>query len=71
MIQGLPLSEANYRVGVDKGIGRDVDIPIPVRGVIKKVSEAIGAHATWPNDLVVLINPTISLDYYKYLIHKF
>ena len=44
MIHGLPLGEANYRVGVDKGIGRDVDILIPVRGLIEKVSEAIRAH---------------------------
>ena len=71
MIHGLPLGEANYRVGVDKRIGKHVDIPIPVRGVIEKVSEAIGAHLAWPKDLVVLINPTVSLDYSKYLIHKF
>ena len=71
IIHGLSLGEANYRVDIDKGIGRDADIPISVKGVIDKVSEAIGAHVAWPKDLAFFINPMVSLDYSKYLIHKF
>ena len=46
-------------------------LPIPVRDELVTVFDAVGSHVAWPKDLAFFINPMVSLDYSKYLIHKF
>ncbi|KAE8649224.1 hypothetical protein Csa_014966 [Cucumis sativus] len=53
-IHGIPLGADNIRVTVDVIMVEDVALPIPLKGEIETLNQAIGNFVAWPRKLVIL-----------------
>ncbi|BBN67228.1 hypothetical protein Prudu_16S000700 [Prunus dulcis] len=50
---GVMKGVGNIRVAVNCALMRDSPLPIPVKGVLETVGDAIGSQVAWPQDLIV------------------
>lgn len=57
-VHGMPMPPGCVRVLVDGIIQKDALVPVPVRGEIEKVQEAVGSQLAWPRNLIVY--PTVT-----------
>ncbi|PQQ04178.1 uncharacterized protein Pyn_14040 [Prunus yedoensis var. nudiflora] len=53
MVHNVPLGKGNIRVAVNYALQGDSPLPIPVKGVLETVEDAIGSQVAWPQDLIV------------------
>ncbi|KAL6276925.1 hypothetical protein ACE6H2_020526 [Prunus campanulata] len=53
LVHNVPLGEGNIRVAVNCALQGDSPLPIPVKGVLETVGDAIGSQVAWPQDLIV------------------
>lgn len=53
LVHGMPMPSGCARVLVDGIIQKDALVPVPVRGEIEKVQEAVGSQLAWPRNLIV------------------
>lgn len=53
-IHGIPLGAENIRVTVDIAMVEDVALPIPLKGDIETLNQAIGNFVAWPRKLVIV-----------------
>ena len=65
-IHGVPMPKGCIRVSVDGAIQGDALIPVPIRGEIENVNQAIGSQVAWPLDLVIF--PDVDVVCISYLL---
>ncbi|KAL1826336.1 hypothetical protein ACET3Z_004748 [Daucus carota] len=58
-IHGVALQPGCARVSVDGTIQGDALIPIPIKGEIEIVDQAVGSYMSWPRDLIILPNAPV------------
>lgn len=58
-IHGVALQPGCARVSVDGAIQGDALIPIPIKGEIETVDQAVGSYVSWPRDLIILPNAPV------------
>ena len=51
-IHGVPLGKENARVSITKAVVPDALLPIPVKGEIMTVQDALGTFVAWPRNLI-------------------
>ncbi|KAK1404627.1 hypothetical protein POM88_004232 [Heracleum sosnowskyi] len=59
-IHGSPMQPGCLRVSVYGSIKPDALLPIPILGEMEKVSQAVGSHIAWPQNLIIF--PTDAIE---------
>lgn len=60
-IHGVPLEPGCACVSVDGLIKGNALVPIPVKGEIETVEQAVGSYVSWPRDLIIFSDaPTVT-----------
>ncbi|KAL8132165.1 hypothetical protein AgCh_007888 [Apium graveolens] len=52
-IHGRPMQPGCLRVSVDGSIKPDALLPVPIAGKMEMVSQAVGSHVAWPQNLII------------------
>lgn len=60
LVHGYPLGEGNVRVSINCAIKGDALLPIPVKGVLTSIDDAIGSQVAWPAELIILQNKVVN-----------
>ncbi|CAB4283667.1 unnamed protein product [Prunus armeniaca] len=56
LLHNVPLGEGNIKVFVNYAINGASPLPMPVKGVLNTVEDAVGSQVAWPEDLIVFID---------------
>ncbi|CAL9000705.1 unnamed protein product [Prunus brigantina] len=59
LLHNVPLGEGNVRVSVNYALNGASPLPIPVKGVLNTVEEAVGSQVAWPEDLIVFLDDIV------------
>jgi hypothetical protein len=60
-IHNVTLGEHNLRVSITKAISPSAILPVPVRGEMETVNEAVGSIVAWPKEFVLSVLEVIFL----------
>lgn len=73
LIHGVRMPPGCIRVSVDGAIQPDALLPVPVRGEMEKVHQAVGSQVAWPLDLVIYpdVPVAVCISYYIFYHRKF
>ena len=55
----------NIRVAVNCALKGDSPLPIPMKGVLETVGDAIGSQVAWPQDLIVFDDKVVNFFSFK------
>ncbi|CAB4279714.1 unnamed protein product [Prunus armeniaca] len=59
LLHNVPLGEENVRVSVNYALNGASPLPIPVKGVLNTVEDAVGSQVAWPEDLIVFLDDIV------------
>lgn len=68
-IHGKPMPPGCVRVSVDGCLKPDALIPVPVEGEMETVSQAVGSHVAWPENLIAFPTPVVCIHVLNLLLH--
>ena len=56
LLHNVPLGEGNVRVSVNYALNGASPLPIPMKGALNIVEDAVGSQVAWPEDLIVFVD---------------
>ncbi|CAB4289723.1 unnamed protein product [Prunus armeniaca] len=59
LIHNVPLGKGNIRVSVNYALKGASPLPIPMKGVLNTVEDAVRSQVAWPEDLIVSIDDIV------------
>lgn len=69
-IHGSPMQAGCVRVSVYGSIKPDALLPIPILGEMEKVSQAVGSHIAWPQNLIIFPTDVVCISQKKEVVQS-